>query len=53
MAECAEPDCQQDATVRVYVPWAQDREVCAAHARALAQQDGVVAESLDDEPFVA
>lgn len=46
MAACAEPDCDRPATVHLSVPWADDRSVCTAHARALAQQDGVVAEPL-------
>lgn len=45
---CTEPDCDRAAAVRLYVPWAADRVVCTAHARALVQQDGVVAEPLDD-----
>ncbi|MFC4450313.1 hypothetical protein [Halorussus aquaticus] len=51
MAECAESDCSEPATVRLHVPWAENREVCAAHARVLAQQDGVVADPIagDDE----
>lgn len=47
MADCAEAGCDRPAAVRLHVPWADDREVCAAHARALAQRDGVVAEPLD------
>lgn len=47
MGDCAEPDCESEAAVRLYVPWAADREVCAPHARALVQQDGVVAEPLE------
>ena len=47
MAECAEPGCPRPAAVRLYVPWAEDRDVCTAHARALVQQDGVVAEPLE------
>lgn len=50
--ECTEDDCSDPAAVRLHVPWAENREVCAAHARVLAQQDGVVAEPLagrDDE----
>ena len=46
MAECAEPGCSRPAAVRLYAPWAEDRDVCTAHARALVQQDGVVAEPL-------
>jgi len=49
MAEsCAEADCDRPAAVRLHVPWAENRVVCAAHARALATQDGVVAEPLPD-----
>ncbi|EMA04831.1 hypothetical protein [Haloferax denitrificans] len=47
MAECSEPDCGNIAAVRLYVPWDADRNVCTAHARALVQRDGVVAEPLD------
>jgi hypothetical protein len=49
MADCAERDCGRPAAVRVYVPWAEDRDVCLAHGRALATRDGVVAEPLDVE----
>jgi hypothetical protein len=45
---CAEPDCDGRAAVRLHVPWAGERDVCPACARALAQQDGVVAEPLVD-----
>lgn len=45
--ECAEDDCSDPAAVRLHVPWAENRETCAAHARALAQREGVVAEPLD------
>ena len=48
MAECAESGCEREAAVRVYVPWEDDRDVCAPHARSIVQQDGVVAEPLDD-----
>lgn len=48
MPRCAETDCDRPATVRVHVPWADDREVCAAHARSIAAKDGVVAEPLED-----
>lgn len=46
MATCAEADCDRPAAVRLYVPWADDRDVCSGHARALVQRDGVVAEPL-------
>lgn len=45
---CTEDDCDTVAAVRLYIPWAEDRAVCTAHARVLAQQDGVVAVPLDD-----
>jgi hypothetical protein len=48
MPRCAEDECDQPAAVRVHVPWGTDRAVCAAHARTIASQDGVVAEPLDD-----
>lgn len=46
--ECTESDCSEPAAVRLHVPWDENREVCAAHARVLAQQDGVVADPLAD-----
>lgn len=52
MPVCAEDGCDDPAAVRLYVAWGTDREVCPAHARGLARQDGVVAEPLpgtDDE----
>jgi hypothetical protein len=48
MATCSEEGCENEAAVRLYVPWDADRDVCTAHARALVQQDGVVAEPLSD-----
>lgn len=48
MVECSEPDCGVRASVRLHVPWADDRNVCAAHGRVLVQQEGVVAEPLVD-----
>jgi hypothetical protein len=47
METCSEDGCDAEAAVRVYVPWERDRNVCTAHARAIVQQDGVVAEPLD------
>ncbi|WP_277553070.1 hypothetical protein [Halobaculum limi] len=46
MTECAEENCAERAAVRLHVPWDTDRDVCVAHARALVQRDGVVAEPL-------
>jgi hypothetical protein len=46
MAECAEEDCDREAAVELHLPWAENRLVCAAHARVLGRQDGVVADPL-------
>lgn len=46
--ECAEEGCDRPAGVRLHIPWADDRDVCLAHGRSLAQQRGVVAEPLED-----
>jgi hypothetical protein len=48
MPTCSEEGCENEAAVRLYVPWDADRDVCTAHARALVQRDGVVAEPLSD-----
>lgn len=45
--QCEETDCENDAAVRLHIPWTKNKDVCTAHARALAQQDGVVAEPLE------
>jgi hypothetical protein len=47
MAACAEANCERQAAVRLHIPWDANREVCTAHARALVQQEGVVAEPLE------
>jgi hypothetical protein len=44
MEQCSEPGCDKPATVRVFVPWDEDRDVCTDHGRTLVQQEGVVAE---------
>ncbi len=46
--ECSETNCENEAGVRLHVPWAENRVVCPACARSLVQQDGVVAEPLED-----
>lgn len=46
--ECAEDGCTHEAAVRLHIPWAGERDVCTKHGRALVQQDGVVAEPLED-----
>lgn len=47
--ECTEEDCAEAATVRLHIPWAANRVVCAGHARVLGRQDGVVADPIGDE----
>lgn len=47
MDECAEEGCEREAGVRLYIAWAADKEVCTAHGRVQAQQDGVVAEPIE------
>ncbi|WP_175609629.1 hypothetical protein [Haladaptatus litoreus] len=44
---CIENDCENEAAVRLHIPWADNRDVCTAHARVLVQKDGVVAEPLE------
>ena len=46
MPACAEDGCKNPAAVRLHIPWDANRDVCTAHARALVQQEGVVAEPL-------
>jgi hypothetical protein len=46
---CAVEGCREPATVRLHIPWDDNREVCAAHARGRVQQDGVVAEPIGDD----
>lgn len=46
MARCSETGCESEATVELHIPWAENRLVCAGHARTLARQDGVVADPL-------
>jgi len=45
--QCAEEGCTETAAVRLHIPWEEDRVVCAAHARGVAREDGVVAEPLE------
>lgn len=49
MATCTEEGCEKPATVELHIPWADNRVVCAGHARVIARQDGVVADPLDGE----
>ncbi|MFB6207637.1 MAG: hypothetical protein ABEJ05_14035 [Haloglomus sp.] len=44
---CDEAGCDREAAVRLRIPWDEDREVCTAHARGVATQDGVVAEPIE------
>lgn len=46
--ECAEEECERPAAVELHIPRTENRLVCAAHARVLGRQDGVVADPLPD-----
>ncbi|WP_168927058.1 hypothetical protein [Natronorubrum aibiense] len=46
--ECSEADCERPVAVELHIPWAENRYVCAAHARVLGQQDGVVPDPIVD-----
>ncbi|MCQ4333594.1 hypothetical protein KM295_08920 [Natronomonas sp. F2-12] len=46
--ECSEPGCERPAAVRLCIPWDENRDVCTAHARGLAQTDGIVPRPLED-----
>jgi hypothetical protein len=48
MRACTEDDCGREAAVLLRIPWTENRVVCAAHARALGQRDGIVADPLED-----
>lgn len=45
---CSEGDCKRGAAVQLHIPWDENRDVCPAHARVLARQEGVVAEPLEN-----
>jgi hypothetical protein len=45
--ECSEKGCDSEATFRLYIPWDDDRQVCAGHARVLGRKNGIVADPLE------
>lgn len=45
---CSEADCERGAAFELHIPWAENRVVCAPHARVLSRRDGVVADALPD-----
>ena len=45
--ECAEEDCDREATFELHIPWSENRFVCAGHARVQSRQDGIVADPMD------
>ena len=47
--QCAEDDCSRPAVVELHIPWTENRLVCAAHARVLGRQDGVVADPITED----
>jgi len=48
MPTCTEEGCEETATVRLHIPWNENRVVCLGHARVYNQQDGIVADPLED-----
>jgi hypothetical protein len=46
MATCGEHECDERATFELHIPWAENRLVCAGHARVLARKEGIVADPL-------
>jgi hypothetical protein len=48
VSTCSESGCEREAAFELHIPWAENRVVCAAHARVIARQDGVVADALPD-----
>ena len=45
--ECSEEGCESEATFQLYIPWAENRAVCAGHARVLGRKEGIVADPLE------
>ena len=45
--ECAVDGCDREAAFELHVPWADNRAVCAAHARVQSRTDGIVADALE------
>ncbi len=45
--ECTEPDCSDEATFELHIPWTENRAVCAGHARVLSRKEGIVADPLE------
>ncbi len=45
--ECVGDDCNRGATFELHAPWAENRVLCAGHARVQSRQDGVVADAMD------
>jgi hypothetical protein len=48
MPTCTEEGCEEAAAVRLHIPWAENRVVCLGHARVYSQQDGIVADPLEE-----
>lgn len=45
--ECEVAGCDDEVTVELDVPWADNEFVCAGHARVRSRREGVVADPLD------
>lgn len=46
--DCEIEDCSTTVAAILHMPWTDDQYVCLDHARAKANQDGVVADPLDN-----
>ena len=46
--ECQEEGCDSEAAFELHNPWTDNQYVYAGHARGRSQQEGVVADALDD-----
>jgi hypothetical protein len=46
--ECQEEGCDSEAAFELHIPWTDNQYVYAGHARGRSQQEGVVADALDD-----
>lgn len=45
---CSEEGCESPAAFELHIPWAENRYVCAGHARVEGRKEGVVADPLDE-----
>lgn len=46
--ECEHEGCDSEAALELHIPWKENELVCAGHGRVRAQEEGVVAEPMDN-----